>query len=86
MESLGAAIWFLFGLKGGCCPGVWDIVGHMGYRGRAAWDCSGFIIGYLREEAKATKGRALGDLGRSKCGKQRSKGIKGTTCVEAGAS
>lgn len=58
----------------------------MGCRRKAAWNCSGFVIGYLREEPKARKGRALGDFVKSKCWKQRGKGIKGSICVEAGAS
>lgn len=33
-------------------------------RGRAFWDCTGFIIECLGEESKEEKRRDLGDLGR----------------------
>lgn len=85
-ESLGAALWFIFQTKGRLLPKSVGHVGHMGYRERAAWDCSGFIIGYLREEPKVRKGGALGSLENSKCGKQRNKGIKESIFVETGGS
>lgn len=72
--------------KGRLLPRSVGYCGTHGIAGKSSLGLLRIIMGYLRAEAKARKGRALGDLGRSKCGKQRSKGIKGTICVEAGAS
>ena len=41
----------------------------MGFREKAFWDCTEFIMRFLKEAPKVGKGRDLGDLGRTKYGK-----------------
>ena len=43
-----------FGLKGGCCQEC-GICGTHGMQGERAWDCSLFIVAYLRDEPKARR-------------------------------
>lgn len=35
----------------------------MGCRGKAVWDCTGFITGYLGEKQNVGQGRGLGVVG-----------------------
>lgn len=58
-ESSRAALWIIFWMKG-CCLGVQHI---MGCRGKAVWDCTGFITGYLGEKQNVGQGRGLGVVG-----------------------
>jgi len=45
-------------------------MGHnIGFRGRTFWDCTGLLIGCLREEAEVGKGMDLDSFGRTKFGK-----------------
>ena len=63
----GAAFGITFWTKGEFLP---SSVGHViERRGKAFWDCTGLIMGYLGDQPKEGKGKDLGDLGRSKCRK-----------------